>query len=113
MIVVSNQAGIGRGEMTEEALRQIHERMKAETAEAGGEIEAIYYCPHNWDEGCECRKPKPGLLFQAQRELNLDLSRSLFIGDDERDAEAADAAGCPSVLVSGSIFAIRRNDATA
>ena len=63
--------------MTEEALRQIHERMKAETAEAGGEIEAIYYCPHDWDEGCECRKPKPGLLFQAQRELNLDLSRSL------------------------------------
>ena len=69
VIVVSNQAGIGRGEMTEEALRQIHERMKAETAEAGGEIEAIYYCPHDWNEGCECRKPKPGMLFQAQREL--------------------------------------------
>jgi histidinol-phosphate phosphatase family protein len=99
-IVVSNQAGIGRGEMPEEALRQIHERMKAETAEAGGEIEAIYYCPHNWDEGCECRKPKPGLLFQAQRELNLDLSRCLLIGDDERDLEAADAAGCPSALIS-------------
>jgi histidinol-phosphate phosphatase family protein len=100
VIVVSNQAGIGRGEMTEEALRQIHERMKAETAEAGGEIAAIYYCPHNWDEGCECRKPKPGLLFQAQRDLNLDLSRTPFIGDDERDAEAAEAAGCPSVLIS-------------
>jgi len=102
VIVVSNQAGIGRGEMTEEALRQIHERMKAETAEAGGEIEAIYYCPHNWDEGCECRKPRPGLLFRAQRELNLDLSRCLFMGDDERDAEAADAAGCPSALISGA-----------
>jgi D-glycero-D-manno-heptose 1,7-bisphosphate phosphatase len=99
-IVVSNQAGIGRGEMTEEALREIHKRMKAETADAGGKIEAIYYCPHNWDEGCECRKPKPGLLFQAQRELNLDLSRTLFIGDDERDAEAAAAAGSPSTLVS-------------
>jgi histidinol-phosphate phosphatase family protein len=102
VIVVSNQAGIGRGEMTHEALRQIHERMKAETAEAGGEIEAIYYCPHNWDEGCECRKPRPGLLFQAQRELNLDLSRCLFIGDDKRDAEAADAAGCPSALIFGA-----------
>jgi histidinol-phosphate phosphatase family protein len=99
-IVVSNQAGIGRGEMTDEAVRRIHERMKAETAEAGGEIEAIYYCPHNWDEGCECRKPKPGLLFQAQRELSLDLSRSLFIGDDERDLEAAEAAGCPFALIS-------------
>ena len=100
VIVVSNQAGIARGEMSEEALRQIHERMRAEAAEAGGEIEAVYYCPHNWDEGCECRKPKPGLLFQAQRELNLDLSRTVFAGDDERDAEAADRAGCLFVQVS-------------
>jgi len=68
---------------------------------AGGSIEAIYYCPHNWDDGCECRKPKPGMLFQAQRDFNLDLSRTHFIGDDERDAQAADAAGCPSLLVSG------------
>jgi histidinol-phosphate phosphatase family protein len=103
VIVISNQAGIGRGEMTEEALGQIHERMKAETTEVGGEIEAIYYCPHNWDEGCECRKPKPGLLFRAQRELNLDLSRTPFAGDDERDAEAADAAGCPFILVSDEL----------
>jgi histidinol-phosphate phosphatase family protein len=100
VIVISNQAGIGRGEMTEESLYRIHERMKLETREAGGEIEAIYYCPHNWNDGCACRKPKPGLLFQAQRELNLDLSRCLLIGDDERDAEAADAAGCPSALIS-------------
>ena len=64
-------------------------------AQAGGHIEAMYYCPHDWDEGCECRKPKPGLLFQAQRDLHLDLSRTLFIGDDERDGQAAEAAGCP------------------
>ena len=75
--------------------------MVRETTLAGGSIEAIYYCPHNWDEGCECRKPKPGMLFQAQRDFNLDLSRTPFIGDDERDAQAADAAGCPSLLVSG------------
>jgi histidinol-phosphate phosphatase family protein len=100
VIVVSNQAGIGRGLMTENDLVQIHERMKTETKQAGGEIEAIYYCPHNWDADCECRKPKPGLLFQAQRELNLDLSRIPFIGDDARDAQAAEAAGCPSILVS-------------
>jgi len=103
VVVVSNQAGIGRGEMADEDLLKIHERMKAETAAAGGHIEAIYYCPHGWDEGCECRKPKPGLLFQAQRELNLDLSRTPFIGDDERDAEAADAAGCPAMLVSDQL----------
>ena len=103
IVVVSNQAGIGRGEMTEEALQQIHERMKAETTEAGGEIEAIYYCPHNWDEGCECRKPKPGLLFRAQRDLHLDLSRTPFVGDDERDAQAANAAECPFILVSDEL----------
>ena len=100
VIVVSNQAGIARGAMTEAALTHIHERMKVEAAQAGGQIEAVYCCLHDWDEGCECRKPKPGMLFQAQRDFHLDLSRTLFIGDDERDAQAAAAAGCPSVLVS-------------
>ena len=100
VIVVSNQAGIGRGLMTETDLRQIHDKMRAEAAEAGGQIDKVYYCPHDWNEGCECRKPKPGLLFQAQRELNLDLSRTVFVGDDERDGEAADRAGCLFVRVS-------------
>jgi histidinol-phosphate phosphatase family protein len=103
VILVSNQAGVARGAMTEGELTRIHERMKAEVAQAGGHIEAVYCCLHDWDEGCECRKPKPGLLFQAQRDVHLDLSRTLFIGDDERDAQAADAAGCPSVLVSNEI----------
>jgi histidinol-phosphate phosphatase family protein len=94
--VVSNQAGIGRGAMTEDDLAAIHDRMRAE---AGGAIEAIYHCPHDWDEGCECRKPAPGMLFQAQRELDLDLTRTPFIGDDERDGQAAEAAGSPFVMV--------------
>jgi D-glycero-D-manno-heptose 1,7-bisphosphate phosphatase len=100
VIVVSNQAGVARGAMTEAALTHIHGRMQAEAAQAGGQIAAVYCCVHDWDAGCECRKPKPGMLFQAQRDFHLDLSRTLFIGDDERDAQAADAAGCPSVLVS-------------
>jgi D-glycero-D-manno-heptose 1,7-bisphosphate phosphatase len=100
VIIVSNQAGIARGALTQGDLLDIHERMQAEAAEAGGRIGAIYHCPHDWEEGCECRKPKPGMLFRAQREFNLDLSRTLFIGDDERDAQAADAAGCPAVLVT-------------
>ena len=94
--VVSNQAGIGRGAMTENDLAAIHDRM---LHEAGGAIEAIYHCPHDWDEGCECRKPAPGMLFQAQREFDLDLSRTPFIGDDERDGQAAAAAGCPFEMV--------------
>ena len=100
VIIISNQAGVGRGEMTEANLLEIHERMNQEAVEAGGAIEAVYYCPHNWDDGCDCRKPRPGMLFQAQREHHLDLSRTVFIGDDVRDAEVADAAGCASILVS-------------
>jgi D-glycero-D-manno-heptose 1,7-bisphosphate phosphatase len=100
-VVVSNQAGVGRGIMSLEAVETIHARMIADAVSAGGSIDATYYCPHDWTDGCECRKPRPGLLFRAQRELHLDLSRTLFIGDDERDAEAAEAAGCPFALVSG------------
>ena len=100
VIVVSNQAGIARGAMTEADLADIHHRMNGEVMQAGGRIDAIYYCPHGWDDDCECRKPKPGMLFRAQREHQLDLSRTPFIGDDERDAEAAYAAGCPPMLLS-------------
>jgi histidinol-phosphate phosphatase family protein len=100
VIVVSNQAGIARGAMTEADLALLHEAMEAEAAAEGGRIDAIYYCPHDWDSACECRKPKPGMLFSAQRDFDLDLTRTPFIGDDERDEQAADAAGCPSLLVS-------------
>jgi D-glycero-D-manno-heptose 1,7-bisphosphate phosphatase len=99
-IVVSNQAGIGRGAMTARDLDDVHEHMLRDVRGAGGHIDAIYHCPHDWDEGCDCRKPAPGMLFRAQREHDLDLTRVTFVGDDERDAEAADAAGCRSVLVT-------------
>lgn len=94
LVVISNQAGVARGAMTAADLEEIHRRMQEEAAEAGGKIDAIYTCTHGWEEGCECRKPRPGLLFQAQRDWNFDLTRAVFIGDDERDAAAADAAGC-------------------
>lgn len=103
VIIVSNQAGISRGAMSETDLEEIHRHMKEEVFEAGGRIDAIYYCPHNWDDGCECRKPRPGMLYQAQRDFNLDLSRTYFIGDDERDGQAGDAAGCPWLLLSDKL----------
>jgi len=99
VIVVSNQAGIAHGAMTAADLAGIHERMVRDVREAGGRIDAIYACPHGWDEGCECRKPSPGMLYAAQREFHLDLSRTPFIGDDERDGQAAEAAGCLWILV--------------
>jgi D-glycero-D-manno-heptose 1,7-bisphosphate phosphatase len=100
VILVSNQAGIGRGEMSADDLAAVHARMLADVHAAGGRIEGIYHCPHDWDDGCDCRKPRPGMLFRAQRDHVLDLTRTLFIGDDERDAQAGRAAGCPVLLVS-------------
>jgi D-glycero-D-manno-heptose 1,7-bisphosphate phosphatase len=103
VIVISNQPGIARGMVTRENVEAIHAKMCTEAEAAGGRIDAIYYCPHGWDEGCDCRKPRPGLLIQAQREHHLDLSRVTFVGDDERDGEAADAAGCGFLFVDDEV----------
>lgn len=100
VIVVSNQAGVNRGALTTEDLDSVHARLRADVAAAGGRIDALYVCPHDWDEGCDCRKPRPGMLFEAQRSFHLDLSRTFFLGDDERDGQAAEAAGAPFALVS-------------
>lgn len=102
IIIVTNQAGIARGKITKEDLEDIHQRMKAEIIQSGGKVDAIYYCPHGWDEGCECRKPKPGMLFTAQKDFCLDLTRTFFIGDDERDQQTRRAAGCKTILVDST-----------
>jgi len=99
-VIASNQPGIGRGVMSAADLEAVHRRMQKDVAQAGGQIDAIYHCPHDWEADCECRKPRPGLLYQAQRELHLDLTRTPFVGDDERDAAAAAAAGCPFFRVT-------------
>ena len=100
LILVSNQPGLARGRLTEEALAAIHGKMQRELAECGAEIDRIYFCPHNWDDGCECRKPKPGMLYQAQRDLSLDLTKCWMLGDDERDMHAGADAGCRCMMVS-------------
>jgi len=103
IFIVSNQAGIARGALTQADLEAIHEKMLREAAAAGARIDGVYVCPHGWDENCACRKPKPGLLFQAQKEHSLDLSRTWFLGDDERDLTAGHAAGCPCGLVTAEV----------
>ena len=100
IVVISNQAGIARGAMTAADLEALHQRMCAESEAVGGKIAEIYHCPHGWDDGCDCRKPKPGMLYQAQRDFDLDLTRTLFVGDDDRDRQAADAADCLYAQVS-------------
>jgi D-glycero-D-manno-heptose 1,7-bisphosphate phosphatase len=98
--VITNQAGIARGMMNERALMDIHNNMRKELRNHNARVTAIFYCPHGWDEGCECRKPQPGMFFRAARDFELDLTKSLFIGDDERDVQAGNAAWCKTILVT-------------
>lgn len=113
--LVTNQAGIGRGLMSEENLRGIHEQLIKKLAERGAKLNGIYYCPHTWDAGCECRKPRAGMFFQVSREHAIDLTKAWFVGDDERDLEAGEAAGCRTVLVTlqKSLLDIVRNEILA
>lgn len=99
IIIISNQAGIGRGVMTKENLREIHEKFLEVCKKERIDIKGIYYCPHNWDEGCFCRKPKPGMLFKAAADHHFDLTKAIFIGDDERDEQAGKAANCKTILL--------------
>ena len=100
VILISNQPGIARGNLTEKTLEEIHEKMKSDLERIGAHIDAIYYCPHNWDDGCFCRKPKPGMLYMAQRDYSLNLTKGFLIGDDERDIEAGESARVKSILVN-------------
>lgn len=99
VFVISNQAGVGKGTYSREALDEITEFMRTAVSRAGGEIQGVYYCVHRPDEYCSCRKPLPGLLHRAQKEHNLSLTGAFFIGDTIRDVSAAHAAGCSSILV--------------
>jgi histidinol-phosphate phosphatase family protein len=109
--LISNQAGIARGAMTLHDLEDIHTRLKQELQQHRARIDGIYFCPHGWDDNCDCRKPKPGMLLQAARDHHLDLTKTVFIGDDERDIEAGQAAGCKTILVTpeNSLLAIVRS----
>ena len=102
-ILISNQAGVGKGEMTLADLKDIEQHMQMELHAAGGKLDAAYYCLHKPDAGCECRKPKPGLLLQAQKEFGLRFDESIFIGDDPKDLAAGKAAGCPAVLIDSAL----------
>lgn len=98
-IVITNQSGVARGMYTEQTLAEIHSRMIDELAAHGARIDAIYYCPHHPDEGCECRKPRTGMLEAAAREHDIDLTHSFVVGDKASDINLAVNAGCEGVLV--------------
>ena len=100
VVVVTNQSGVGRGRFTEDMLAKIHHTMVEELAKSGAVIDAIYYCPHHPDDNCECRKPKPAMILQAARDLNIDLRQSYFVGDSDLDIGAGKRAGCLTMLIA-------------
>ncbi len=99
VVMVTNQAAIGRRIITRETVNTVNEYILAQVAAAGGRVDAVYLCPHRPDEGCPCRKPAPGLLLQAAADLGLDLSRSVMVGDAASDVQAAVAAGVQPIFV--------------
>jgi D-glycero-D-manno-heptose 1,7-bisphosphate phosphatase len=98
MIIISNQAAVGKGLLDPAGLEDITIRMNEALLADGTTLTAAYYCPHRIEDHCPCRKPKPALLLSAATDFNIDLSRSIFIGDSETDVQAARAAGCAPML---------------
>lgn len=99
VIVITNQSGVARGMLTYNTLNRIHQKMLDQLHALGGEIGAILFCPHGPDDGCECRKPLPGLYSDLTSRLQFDLAEVDSVGDSMRDLEAARAAGARPVLV--------------
>lgn len=101
-IIVSNQSGVGRGLLSEEDLETITANFREEAARQGAGIEAVYYCTHRPEEGCECRKPRPGLLLKAQRKYGFRFPSTFLVGDTEADFRAGASVGCPVILIADS-----------
>jgi histidinol-phosphate phosphatase family protein len=98
-IVITNQSGIARGYFDEEMLERIHQKMKDELAKQGAFVDAIYYCPHQSAEQCECRKPKPAMALRAANDHHIDLEDSFVVGDLQMDVDLGKAVGCKTILL--------------
>lgn len=109
LVVVTNQSGIGRGYYTEEEYETLTDWIRGEFERAGAPLAGVYFCPHHPEKAieryrceCDCRKPRPGMLLRAARELDIDLSRSVMFGDKPGDATAGHEAGCPERIFLGT-----------
>ncbi|KPF59541.1 histidinol phosphate phosphatase [beta proteobacterium AAP51] len=101
-VVATNQSGIGRGMIDMSAVNAVHARMHQMLQAQGGRIDAVFFCPHTPEDGCDCRKPKPGLLHDIGRRYGMQLQGVPVVGDTLRDLQAAQAAGCePHLVLSG------------
>ena len=99
VVVATNQSGIARGLFDTKTLFAIHDLLQRSVAQAGGRVDAFFFCPHAADAGCACRKPQPGMLIEVARRFNVPLEDTYMVGDAQRDVEAAAAAGARPVLV--------------
>ena len=112
LVVVTNQSGIARGLLTLEQMRAVQQEVEARFGRRGVTFDAFYFCPHGPEEGCGCRKPKPGLLLRAAADLGIELSQSYMVGDKWSDSEAGMAAGCNAVLLAMQGTIARRSAAS-
>jgi D-glycero-D-manno-heptose 1,7-bisphosphate phosphatase len=99
VIVVSNQRCVAKGLLTVRELDSIHQRMRDNLAAVGAVITGVYYCPHDTQPPCDCRKPAPGMLFTAVRDHEVDLAGSWMVGDSDTDVEAGKKAGCRTARI--------------
>jgi D-glycero-D-manno-heptose 1,7-bisphosphate phosphatase len=98
-VLITNQSGVERGFFAESQVHEVHDILRAELARYDAKLDAVYFCPHHPETGCDCRKPRPGMLLRASEDLGIDLSQSYMIGDRYLDVEVGYAAGTRSVLV--------------
>src|SRR5215471_17140080 len=98
-VLITNQSGIGRGYFSESTVDEVHAVLKAELARHNALLDAIYVCPHHPDAGCDCRKPNPGMLLRAGKDMQIDLNRSYVVGDKYVDIELGHRVGATSILV--------------
>ncbi|MCK5479908.1 MAG: D-glycero-beta-D-manno-heptose 1,7-bisphosphate 7-phosphatase [Gammaproteobacteria bacterium] len=99
IVVATNQSGIARKLFDLDSLARIHETMQRQVRDAGGMIDAVFFCPHGPDDHCDCRKPEPGMLRDIARRLHIELTGVPAVGDSLRDIQAAQAAGASPILV--------------
>src|SRR6185295_9651820 len=98
-VLITNQSGVGRGFFNERTVEEVHAILRDELSAHGAKLDGVYVCIHRPEAGCECRKPNPGMLLRAQKDLNIDLTSSYVIGDKQLDVETAYGVGAKGVLV--------------
>jgi D-glycero-D-manno-heptose 1,7-bisphosphate phosphatase len=114
VVVATNQSGIGRGMIDMAAVNAVHAHMMRSLQGFGGRIDAVFFCPHTPEDGCDCRKPLPGMMLDIGRRYGVDLREVPMVGDTLRDLQAAQAAGCePHLVRSGRAAALGADEVAA